>query len=51
MKMVDRILTKKFPKEELFGLTVQARKAAVGMPSNISEGAGRKTKKRFQQLH
>ncbi|HYV94553.1 MAG TPA: four helix bundle protein [Chitinophagales bacterium] len=52
MEMVDEvyILTKKFRKEELFGLTVQARKAAVAMPSSISEGAGRKTKKDFSNF-
>jgi len=52
MEIVDDvyILTKKFPKEELFGLTIQARKAVVAMPSNISEGAGRKTKKDFSNF-
>ena len=47
MEMVDEvyILTKKFRKEELFGLTVQARKAAVAMPSSISEGLEERQKK------
>ena len=36
--------TKDFPKEEIYGLTSQIRRAAIYIPSNISEGFGRKGK-------
>ena len=40
-------LTNKFPEEEKFGLVQQMRRAAVSIPSNIAEGAGRQGKKEF----
>ncbi|MBS1556442.1 MAG: four helix bundle protein [Bacteroidetes bacterium] len=40
-------LTAEFPKEEKYGLTSQVRRAAVSIPSNIAEGAGRNSDKEF----
>tara|TARA_R110001583_G_scaffold145875_1_gene297905 strand:- start:28067 stop:28417 length:351 start_codon:yes stop_codon:yes gene_type:complete len=39
-----------FPNEEKFGLISQIRRAAVSIPSNIAEGAGRKGDKEFIQF-
>jgi len=43
-------LTKSFPKEELYGLTSQMRRAAVSIPSNIAEGFTRFHNKEYRQF-
>ena len=43
-------LTKQFPKEEMFALTAQLRRALVSVPSNIAEGEGRNSPAEFQRF-
>ena len=43
-------LVKKLPKEELYALSDQMRRAAVTVPSNIAEGHSRNSKKEYVQF-
>ncbi len=44
------VATQKFPQEEKFGITNQMRRAVVSIPSNIAEGASRKSNKDFARF-
>lgn len=43
-------ITNKFPKSEIYALTQQMRRAAISIPSNISEGYGSGYKKEYRRF-
>lgn len=43
-------ITTLFPKEEMYGLTSQIRRASSSIPTNISEGCGRNSDAEFNQF-
>jgi len=43
-------VTAKYPKEELYGLTSQIRRASMSIPTNIAEGCGRNTDTEFARF-
>ena len=52
MELVAEIyrVTARFPREEMYGLTSQLRRAAVSIPSNVAEGHGRQSAGEFRQF-
>jgi len=43
------LITKEFPREEIYGLISQTRRAAVSIPSNVAEGFMRNSNKEFRK--
>ena len=52
MDLVEMVYkaTSQFPREEVYGLTNQLRRAAVSVPSNIAEGQGRRSANDFRRF-
>jgi len=49
VKAIYRV-TRSFPKDEVYGLSPQMRRAAVSIPCNVAEGQGRMSKREFKQF-
>jgi four helix bundle protein len=49
MDLVESVyrVSQQFPREEVYSLTAQVRRAAISIPSNIAEGQGRNTTRDF----
>ncbi len=45
------ILTESYPKNEMYGIVSQMRRASVSIPSNVAEGYGRKSRKEYSQFY
>ena len=52
MQLVRNVYTwsQNLPKEEVYGLVAQIRRAAISIPSNIAEGAARNSRREFRQF-
>ena len=52
VEMADKIysLTEDFPRQEMYGLSSQMQRAAVSVPSNISEGSGKGSNREFARF-
>jgi four helix bundle protein len=52
MELVEEVyrLSRAFPRDELYGLTQQIRRAAVSVPSNIAEGQARDSTAEFRRF-
>jgi four helix bundle protein len=52
MDLTERVylITKKFPKEEVYGIVSQMRRSSVSIPSNISEGSSRQSVKDYSRF-